>query len=73
MSFWNSIDSAPRDGSFIRGIDEEGSIFVCRWYSRDQIAEWSPSDNSKDLDPAWYEGDEYDEELFPVSWQPLES
>ena len=73
MNDWQDILSAPRDGSFIQGIDEERTIFRCRWYSREEIAEWNGSDVPQEWDPAWYESDESDEEVFPVAWRPMKA
>ncbi|MBC7986284.1 MAG: hypothetical protein H7X93_06385 [Sphingomonadaceae bacterium] len=72
MTDWKNIGTAPRDGSYIQGRDETGKIFACRWYSRDEIAEYNGSDQPEEWDSAWYAEDDAYEELFPNEWRPLE-
>ena len=69
----DDILTAPRDGSIIIGRDEYGIVFTCRWYSREEIAEWNGSDDPNSWDGAWYENDDADDEVCPIAWQSMEN
>jgi hypothetical protein len=69
---WHRIDSAPRDGTYIRGRDAEGNIFLCRWYTRQEIAEFFADDDVEGYDSGWYQHDDSEEEEWPELWQPIE-
>jgi hypothetical protein len=72
MIGWHDMSNAPRDGTYFRGRDDTGRIFLCRWYSREEIAEWNGSDTPEEWDPGFYENDDDDEGVEPSLWQPVE-
>ena len=66
---WFSMDDAPRDGTTIRGRDAAGNVFLCRWYSKEEVAEDENIDQAH-CDPFWVDFDDVDTSHDPIRWQP---
>ncbi len=67
---WLSIDSAPRDHSIIRGQDIDGDVFLCRWWTKEQVAEYE-DDDPENWDSGWLDVNDPDVGYDPIYWQPI--
>jgi hypothetical protein len=52
---WESIDTAPRNGSPVRGRDRDGKVFICRWWSLSQLKDSKYHAIIQNGDHGWYE------------------
>ena len=67
---WFSMDDAPRDYTVIRGLGEDGSVFLCRWWTRERVAEYENEDQAH-CDPFWVDVDDVDTAHDPIRWQSV--
>ena len=68
---WQSIDTAPRDGTLILGRDDVGTQLHCSWWTRARISEHEGG-KPEDWDSAWIYEDTDDWGTFePVVWQSI--
>ena len=72
---WRTIDSAPKDGSYIIagrfGPDEELSwVKHSRWITAQEI-DVDDGDDPAEYDDAWTDGNDDWEPIYPTHWMPL--
>lgn len=75
MTHWQTIDTAPRDGSYIIaarfGEDLELKwVKHSRWITAHEIAE-DDDDDPSEYDDAWTDGNDDFEPAYPTHWMPL--
>jgi hypothetical protein len=44
---WQTIETAPKDGSRILGINERGEIEICAWEKEPDVAGWYTNESEK--------------------------
>jgi hypothetical protein len=64
------MDEAPGDYTVIRGLGTDGSVFFCRWWTRERVAEYENGDPA-DCEPFWVDVDDLDTSHDPIRWQPV--
>ncbi len=69
---WHPIDTAPRDHSIIWGKDADGDEFRCRWWTKQQVADYEASTPDK-WDSGWLDVDDPDIGYDPIFWRPWQA
>jgi hypothetical protein len=52
---WRPIETAPRDGQPFKGRDVDGNLFICRWWTGQELADLADDGEATDWEHGFYE------------------
>ncbi len=69
---WQTIDTAPNDGTPIIGLLDDGQSFIMRWWTKEELADLEDSRAELYID-CWCEWFDYTSVWEPSHWQPVDT